>query len=100
MKETSPWVALLNGTCTLRGAVSAAQAKMIFKPLPGTTGTLVPLHAPGNLDFNTIDPQAVTLHEDRGDISIFGPIYDPQEFIFTTLDGRQFQFNEWRVQTT
>jgi len=79
--------------CTLANGVSSAHAQMIFKPLPGTTGTLTPLHHPGNLDINALDTNNVTLHEDRGNISILGPIFDPAEFVLTTLDGRQFQFN-------
>jgi hypothetical protein len=79
--------------CTQAYGVSGAYARMVFRPLQGTTGTLVPLHDPSTLDINIFDGSSVTLHEDRGNVSILGPIYDPPEFVFTTLDGRQFQFN-------
>ncbi len=82
--------------CAPTGELPNSKALLIFKPLPGTTGTLVPLHEPSTLDINIFGGGDVTLHEDRGDVLNTygtGPIYDPAEFLFTTLDGRQFIFN-------
>ena len=90
----------LNGQgkpCTVVGGISVSEASMSFRPLPGTVGTLTQFHPPANLSVNysSLD-DSITLHEDRDDPaedSVFGILYDPAEFIFTTLDGRQFQFN-------
>jgi YD repeat-containing protein len=81
--------------CTGPGGLTGADAAMAFDALTPGSGTLVALHAPLDLRINTaMGLDEITLHEDRGEItSRLDIIYDPAEFVFTTLDGRQFLFN-------
>jgi hypothetical protein len=84
--------------CEVSGGLGQAFAAMNFANLPGTVGTLRALTPnPAKLRVGFVDVgQPVTFHEDNDDPDkqgIFGTLYDPQEFEFTTLDGRQFQFN-------
>jgi RHS repeat-associated protein len=81
--------------CTGPGGLSGAFAAMVFDPVTPGSGTLVALHTPENLHLNiTLGLGDITLHENRGDVTEpFGAIYDPAEFLFTTLDGRQLLFN-------
>jgi RHS repeat-associated protein len=80
--------------------LSAGEANVIYTNLPGTVGTLRELNPPSYLALGYVAMnEPVTLHDVRpnpyetGDTNDFGPFYDPQEFEFTTLDGRKFQFN-------
>ena len=79
--------------CVYQPGLSAAAAQISFYALPGTTGSLVPLNQPYMLDVSVSPDDEVTLHEDRGNVSISGPLYDPAEFLFKTLDEREFVFN-------
>jgi len=85
----------LGANCTAPGGLTVADAAMVFDPVMPGSGTLVALHAPQDLRINTaLGLDEITLHEDRGEITTrFDVIYDPAEFLFTTLDGRQFLFN-------
>ena len=84
----------LNGqatSCTGANYLSGATVNLLFQPLPGTAGSLVALNDPRYL---LVDINSITLREYRDDLTQpLGPIYDPMEFRFTALDGRQFQFN-------
>ncbi len=80
--------------------LDAAWASFTYAPVPGTSGKLREINRTRFLDvsYPYIDAP-ITFHDSRGtpnDVSEnddAGPIYDPKEFEFETLDGRIFQFN-------
>ena len=67
---------------------------MAYVPFAGTVGRLEALRGPVSLDINFLGGDEITLHENRGAADeIFGPIYDPAEFVYTHLDGTRYEFN-------
>jgi RHS repeat-associated protein len=90
-----------NDNCTIAGAMGLAEGAISYAPLPGTVGALRELGSNTLLKIGFIDTNhPVTFHDARenhsewANTNFFGPVYDPREFEFTTLDGRKFQFNE------
>jgi RHS repeat-associated protein len=84
-----------NDNCVVATGLGQAHAEMVFDALPGSSGTLEALNAPDDLEINaTLGLAEITLHESRGEVTDrLDIIYDPAEFLFTSLDGRKFLFN-------
>src|SRR5262249_3002095 len=89
----------LNGSgqpWTTSASLGKASAAISFAPFQGTVDTIRTFYPPVQLRVGFVDVnQPVTLNEDRDatdeqGTNTFGPLYDPSQFEFTTLDGRRF----------